>query len=183
MRLLYGRHYHGRYAAIADLIPLGSSVVDLCCGPGVLFARHLKQKSVRYTGLDVNRGFITRLRRGGGYGEVWDIRSERPLPRADYAVMQASLYQFLPDASGVVDRMLQAARRQVIIAEPIHNLASSDNFLLRLAGQWLTDPGTGGEPHRFTEATLDHLFSGYQSRLDRSMLIPGGREKVYVLKA
>ena len=34
MLALYGRHYGARYRAVADLIPDGSSVLDLCCGPG-----------------------------------------------------------------------------------------------------------------------------------------------------
>src|ERR1044071_6340186 len=117
MLMLYGRHYPSRYRAIADLIPADSSVVDLCCGPALLFNRYLRQKNVSYTGLDVNAGFIRRLIRNGGSGQVCDLRKDAPLPRADYVMMQASLYHFLPDALPILGRMLQAATRQVIIAE------------------------------------------------------------------
>ena len=113
MLLLYGRHYASRYRAIAELIPAGSNVVDLCCGPALLYHRYLRAKSVQYTGLDINRAFIDRLTERGGSGQVWDLRSEEPLPPADYVIMQASLYHFLPDASPVVDRMLEAARKRV----------------------------------------------------------------------
>src|SRR5713101_4008912 len=115
MLLLYGRHYPSRYRAIADLIPSGSSVLDLCCGPALLYHRCLRAKSIQYTGLDLNAKFIDRLIRWGGCGQIWDLRSEEPLPSADYVIMQASLYHFLPDASPVVNRMLRAARKQVII--------------------------------------------------------------------
>jgi SAM-dependent methyltransferase len=181
MLALYGRHYPSRYVAVADLIPEGSSVVDLCCGPAHLYHRYLKRKGVNYTGLDVNQKFIEQLARGGVNGEVWDLREDRPLPEAEYVVMQASLYHFLPDAKRVVDRMIEAATRQVIIAEPVRNLASSNSRLLRLIGRVLTNPGSGDQPHRFDESSLDHLFENYKSRVARSFLIAGGREKLYVL--
>jgi trans-aconitate methyltransferase len=181
MMALYGRHYASRYRAVADLISEGSAVLDLCCGPAVLFNRYLKDKSVSYTGLDVNRKFVERLARKGARAEVWDLREDRPLPTADYVVMQASLYHFLPDARPVVDRMIEAATRQVIIAEPVRNLATSDLRLLSKVARVFTDPGSGHQPHRFTEKSLDEFFSHYSSRLSRAMLIAGGREKIYVL--
>ena len=181
MMLLYGRHYSSRYRAIADLIPNGSSVLDLCCGPAHLYHRYLRAKSVRYTGLDINAKFIARLTRRGGSGRVWDLRSEEPLPSADYVIMQASLYHFLPDASQVVERMLRAARKRVIIAEPIRNLATSNSRLLSLLGRLFTNPGVGEHSLRFTEASLTNFFSGYASRVDESFTIAGGREQVYVL--
>jgi hypothetical protein len=183
MLALYGRHYASRYRAVADLIPAGASVVDLCCGPALLFNRHLRHKNVRYTGLDVNAGFIEKLARDGGDGRVWDLREDAPLPPADYVMMQASLYHFLPDALPVVNRMLKAARRQVIVAEPIRNLAASNSRLLATLGRLFTNPGVGEQPHRFTEESLDKLFAVYESQVDRSFLIAGGREKVYVINA
>jgi len=181
MLLLYGRHYTSRYRAIAELIPGGSSVLDLCCGPALLYHRHLRSKAVLYTGLDINANFIAKLIRQGGNGQVWDLRSEAGLPSADYVVMQASLYHFLPDASPVVDRMLRAARERVIIAEPIRNLATSDSRLLSLLGRLFTNPGVGEHSLRFTEASLADFFSGYSSRVVESFTIAGGREQVYVL--
>jgi len=181
MVLLYGRHYAGRYKAISDLIPAHSSVLDLCCGPAVLYHRYLRRKSVRYTGLDISRAFIERLKRRGVDGRVCDLQQEAALPEADYVVMQASLYQFLPNPQPVVDRMLQAARKQVIFAEPIRNITSSKLAPLSFLGRHFTDPGDGQSAHRFTEDTLDRFFSRYSSRLSIAFSIPGGREKVIVL--
>ena len=183
MLALYGRHYRSRYRAVADLLPERSSVLDLCCGPAHLYHRYLKRKGVIYTGLDVNQKFIKQLRRGGASGEVWDLRDEKPLPRADYVVMQASLYHFLPDANFIVDRMIEAASRQVIIAEPVRNLASSNSRLLKFIGRVLTNPGSGSQPHRFDENSLDRFFQSYRTQVVRSFLIAGGREKVYVLES
>ncbi|HXF40235.1 MAG TPA: class I SAM-dependent methyltransferase [Blastocatellia bacterium] len=182
MLLLYGRHYPARYRAIANLIPAGASVVDLCCGPALLFHRYLSSKSVEYTGLDINAKFIARLNRRGGIGKVWDLRSEEPLPAADYIVMQASLYHFLPDAAPVVGRMMKAARKQVIIAEPVRNLTDSNSKVLSSLGRLFTNPGTGAQQLRFTEPSLAKFFSVYGPGVVDSFSIAGGREMLYVLR-
>jgi SAM-dependent methyltransferase len=181
MLALYGRHYGSRYRAIAELVPNGSSVLDLCCGPALLYHRYLRHKLVRYTGLDVNAEFIDRLTRRGASGQVRDLSSEEALPEADYVIMQASLYHFLPDPSPVMDRMLRAAKRQVIVSEPIRNLSSSDSRLVALVGKLLTDPGVGNHSQRFNEASLDQFFLRYRSLVQQSFLAAGGREKLYIL--
>lgn len=181
MLALYGRHYFSRYRVIADLIPREATVLDVCCGPARIYHRYLKRKGVRYYGLDINQKFISTLVRAGAGGEAWDLRSDRELPAADYVVMQASLYHFLPDATAIVDRMLSTARKQVIIAEPIRNLSDSKMPFLSALARRQTNPGIGEQSHRFTESTLDQFMSRYTSRLKRSFLIPGDREKVFVL--
>lgn len=181
MVLLYGRHYASRYSAIAELIPNGSSVLDLCCGPAFLYQRYLRARSIQYTGLDLNAKFIDRLVRRGGRGKLWDLRSDEPLPAADYVIMQASLYHFLPDALPIVNRMLQAAHKRVIISEPIRNLATSNSRLLALLGRLFTNPGSGEQHLRFDEASLTDFFSAYSAQIVQSFTIAGGREKVYVL--
>lgn len=182
MLALYGRHYPARYRALADVIPHGASVLDLCCGPGVLYERYLRRKSVDYTGLDINETFVRGLVRRGVRARVWDLREDAPLPPADCVVMQASLYHFLPDPAPVLRRMLAAARRQVVITEPVRNLSRSRLPLLRALSRLLTDPGTGAHPHRFDERTLDELIGSLRPRPARAALIGGGREKMYVIE-
>ena len=135
--------------------PPAQSVLDVCCGPAHLYHRYLKAKSVQYCGLDINERFIRRLTKSGAEGRLYDVAGGEPFPPADYVIMQASLYHFLPAAGPVVDRMLRAARRQVIVAEPIRNLADSRVPLLAWFARRQTDPGLGPQPHRFTEETLD----------------------------
>ncbi|WP_069166127.1 class I SAM-dependent methyltransferase [Nocardia altamirensis] len=183
MRALYGRYYSARYRAVEELVPEGASVVDLCCGPATLYTRYLRHKSVDYTGLDRNDGFVAKIGKAGGRGEVWNLHADIPLPEADYLVMQASLYHFLPEPGPVIDRMLAAARKQVIIAEPVRNVASSQNRVLAALGQRFTAAGDGVQAHRFTEETLDEFFRAYAPRVVRQSLIAGGREKLYVLSA
>ncbi len=180
MLLLYRRNYFTRYRVLADLIPSQSSVLDLCCGPGILYQRYLRHKNVNYTGLDINEGFIKRVIQMGNHGLVWDLRDDKPLPCADYVVMQASLYHFLPDPTCIVKRMLNAADKRVIIAEPIRNLSGHKTRLLRNLAKRFSDTGTGGQM-RFTEQALDSLLARYSSNKLQTFLIPGGRERVYIL--
>lgn len=180
MLALYGRHYQARYKAITSLIPNNASVIELCCGPGILYDRFLRLKAVDYLGLDINHRFVRSLAQRGIRSEIWDLRDERPLPRADYVLMQASLYHFLPDPRPIVDRMLAAARKQVIIAEPIRNLASSDIAIVAYIARNLTDVGIGTSNNRFEENALDELAQSYREYFRRAFLAPGGREKIYV---
>jgi SAM-dependent methyltransferase len=181
MLALYRRHYRDRRAAIARLIAPGASVVEVCCGPGRLYTRQLRDVVSSYVGLDLSPAFVVALRRRGVDARVWDARCADPLPRADYVVMQASLYQFLPRPEPVLERMLAAARRAVVIAEPIRNLTSGGGRLGRLWAA-VTDPGTGSQSLRFDEPGLDGLFAGYRELVERELLLPGGREKAYVLR-
>ncbi len=95
--------------------------------------------------------------------------------------MQASLYNFLPDARPVLERMLNSSRVQTIIAEPIRNLTSSRNPVIAAVARKSSDPGNGESKHRFTEETLDEFLAPYRFRIARQFLIPGGREKIVVL--
>lgn len=184
MRVLYGRNYAKRMQVVAEEVPEGASVVELCCGPGTLYRRYLRARNSAYIGLDVNDGFVQGLLADGVDARRVDLGNDaEPLPGADVALIQASLYHFLPHPEPIVERMLAAARDRVIVSEPIRNLSSSGNPLLGRLGRRASEPGAGGGDQRFTEETLDRLMDRYSDRVLRTFLIPGGREKVYVLRA
>ena len=182
MAVLYGRYYRARSRSVAALVAPGADVLELCCGPGTLYLGYLKAKGVRYRGLDLNPVFVARLRRLGVAAEVADVGAPEPLPTADIVLIQASLYHFLPDARPLIDRMRAAARRTVIVSEPVRNLATSRLTLVaRLAGA-SASPGDRHHSERFTEASLDALMAGYGDGVCESRLIPGGRDKIYLLR-
>lgn len=196
MRALYWPHYRDRLRAVADQVPPGASVLELCCGPGTLYRRHLRARTrdagaadparaqSPYIGIDINPGFVAALRRDGIEARQVDlIRYGEPLPCADVALIQASLYHFLPRPAELIDRMLEAARDRVIVSEPVRNLACSASPVVRRLARRGADPGVGGHAHRFTEAGLDELMEQYRDRRLKAFKIPGGREKVYVLDA
>jgi trans-aconitate methyltransferase len=181
MHVLYGQHFDGRLRAVAEQVPAGASVLELCCGPGSLYLRHLRSRVGNYIGLDSNPGFVARLQARGVDARLTDLTDAQPLPRADVAIMQASLYHFLPDANEILQRMLDAAKRSVIVSEPIRNLSSSSLPLVRTVARRAADPGIGSHAQRFTETALDQLMAAYDVRA--IVHAPGGRDKVYVLNA
>jgi SAM-dependent methyltransferase len=100
MRVLYGRNYAARMRAVAEQVPASASVLELCCGPGTLYRRYLSARTGGYVGVDVNEGFVEALRRRGVDARRIDLAdASEPLPAADVAIMQASLYHFLPGAA------------------------------------------------------------------------------------
>jgi SAM-dependent methyltransferase len=181
----YRGEYRQRSEAIAALIPEGSSVVDLCCGPATLYFSHLRLKRVSYTGLDINRGFVDRLSARGVKAYLWDVEKDKSLPEADYLVMQGSLYHFLPDPYPIVDCMLAAARRSVILTEAVQNLADSNNALVSWMASKLSNPGTGDQVSRFDEDRFQKFVDHYRpsGRVTDFRPIAASRERLCVLRA
>jgi hypothetical protein len=180
MLALYGRHYLARYEAIANLIEPRSTVLDLCCGPAILYRRYLRQKAIDYTGFDLNELFIRKLIQAGAQGETRDLLSDEDLPANDYVIMQASLYHFLPNPEPVLRRMMSASKRALIISEPVRNLTNSKSRVVRLLSGRMTNAGRGNQVHRFDEESLDTVFAKLDWMPTSTFFISGGREKVYL---
>jgi hypothetical protein len=184
MRVLYGRYYAARDAAVALHVPDGASVLELCCGPARMYLRELRGRTRSYVGLDANAGFVERLRRLGVDARRADVATAE-LPPADVVVMQASLYHFLPapQAAAMIERMLAAASDRVVVAEPVRNLASSRlGIVARLAAGGAAT-ATGAHQQRFDAASLHALMDGFGAAVLHAGPAPGGREHVYVLSA
>lgn len=90
---------------------------------------------------------------------VLDLNAAAPLPSAEVVIMQARLYQFLPDAGPLARRVFGAAQARIITAEPIRNLATSAVPLLSRVARRDTDSGLGVRPERFDEPALDALVA------------------------
>jgi SAM-dependent methyltransferase len=180
MRVLYGRYYGARDAAVAAHVADGASVLELCCGPARLYRNELRGRIGCYIAIDSNAGFVDRLRLRGVDARQADVATA-DLPVADIVLMQAGLYHFLPDAEGMVRRMLAAARERVVISEPVRNLAQSRVAIVaRLASVGAATAG-GAQAQRFDEASLEALMKRFGDAVVASQPAPGGRERVYVL--
>lgn len=145
MRVLYRSGFHVLYAGVADHVPSGAKVVDVCAGPGTLWHECLREKGVDYLALDFNGHFVMSARRRGARARWFDLRHEE-IPEADIVVLGSSLYHFRPHEDALLARLMRAARRSVIVTEPVVNLASQGPMWLRRLAVRLTDPGSG-EPH------------------------------------
>jgi SAM-dependent methyltransferase len=180
MRVLYGRYYAARDAAVAAHVPDGASVLELCCGPARLYLRELRGRIGSYIGIDASQRFVDRLRRYGVDARCADVATT-PLPRADIVVMQASLYHFLPEADAIVRRMRAAAGTAVVVAEPVRNLASSRLAVVARLAAGGAATTQGAQAQRFDAVSLRALMDGFGDAVRFHAPAPGGREHVYVL--
>ncbi len=182
MRLLYGRHFRARYETLAAEIPAGAKVVDLCAGDAYLYRHFLRQKGVDYLGLELSPQFVAAGQAQGVPMREFNVWNDK-IPAAEVVIMQASLYQFLPNTDAVVQKMLAAARSKVIIAEPIRNLSEEDGWLGKISRAMTKPRAEDGaySGRRFNETSLRGLFSSFAA-FERSFLIPGGREMVGVFR-
>jgi len=181
MRGLYGRHFEDRYRAIAAHVPAGAEVIDVCAGDAYLYLAHLRHKPVSYVAVDASPQLVAWAQVRGVDARLIDVWSD-DLPHGDSVIMQASLYQFLPHADRIVDKLLAAARRQVIIAEPVRNIADSDNPVLAVVGKRFTRP-SGGQyaAQRFNRESFTSLCNSF-AELQNLVDLPGGREMLAVFR-
>jgi glycosyltransferase involved in cell wall biosynthesis len=129
MRGLYGDKIGSVYADVAAQVPEGTSVVDLCCGTAVLFRNFLKARGGgEYLGLDFNAHFVFANRRHGIPSRFFNVLKDE-IPAADCVTMVSSLYHFRSDADALIERMLKAARKRVVISEPVQNWSTKPSVL------------------------------------------------------
>ncbi len=179
LRILYRSHYRERIEAVADEIPDGSMVTDVCAGDCALHRYALRERDVAYLACDVNERFVTWTERKGIESRLLDVLEEE-IPPADCVVMMGSLYQFIPHEKIILQKLIHAARRKAIITEPVRNLAQSRSFVLRGAARFLTGLGGHSFRERFTEDTLRTCLTreGFRS----FQTIAGGREIIACLE-
>lgn len=179
LRLLYRSYYRERIQAVAERIPEGSSVADVCAGDCSLYRYGLRDKQIPYAAYDLNPVFVRWARGRGLAMEKLDLWSQE-IPPADCVVMMGSLYQFIPAHAGILDKLIRAARRRVIVNEPVMNLAQSTHPWVRQAAYLFSYAGRRrSSRHRFTEGELRAFLEerGFHS----IALIAAGRDLVAVL--
>ncbi|MBT8368404.1 MAG: hypothetical protein KJP23_27235, partial [Deltaproteobacteria bacterium] len=77
-------------------------------------------------------------------------------------LMHASLYQFIPHEGRILDKIITASRRKVIIAEPVINRSHQDNFMVSKISALLSNPGTGPARNRFNPQKFTELCGSYK---------------------
>ena len=127
MKLLYKSKYKQLYYDVGKLIEVDSSIIDICCGTCRLYFDYLKNNSqCKYLGLDLNVNFIKVAQNRGANVSFFNLYNDN-LPFADYIVMIGSFYQFYSREEEILLKLKKAARKAVIISEPIKNV-SKTNF-------------------------------------------------------
>jgi len=85
---------------------------------------------------------------------AFDVRAGGALPVAGAAIMQASLYQFHDIADALLPRLWEAARRLLVVAEPVRNASRSRVRAARWIARILTRTDDRVHTFRYTAATL-----------------------------
>ncbi|MEW6239124.1 MAG: methionine biosynthesis protein MetW [Candidatus Omnitrophota bacterium] len=179
IRLLYRWHYKSRYRAVAELIPSGASVADICAGDCALYRYALQAKEVDYLACDFNEVFLRWAEGRGIAARRLDLCREE-IPPAEYVVMMGSLCQFIPHEGEIVEKMMRAAGKKVIITEPVRNLWQSPFPPARWAARWFSSIGSETFEHRFDETTFRERLTpyGFQGFIP----IAGGRDHLAFLE-
>ena len=154
LRLLYGQALPARERLVAGLVPAGASVIDVCCGDATI-AKRLGRD--RYLGVDASPIFVRAMERAGIAARLLDVTRDDP-PPGDVVLLLGALYQFLPDADALIERLRRSARQRVVIAEPYRNLAQHPWRPVRALARRMTDPGVDSSRDRFDETSLRALL-------------------------
>jgi hypothetical protein len=132
---LYGL-YHGdpqaRFKQVANEIPEGASVVDLCTGTSFLF-KQLQDRCPNYQAFDINPRLVKHLQKQGINAQCFDVRTDT-IPQADVVTMCSSLYHFHPNCRDIIQQMQNSAHQKVIVLEPVHNAKNSRFASMRWLG-------------------------------------------------
>ena len=180
IRLSYKHSFTERYEAIRDLIEESSTVIDVCCGDCKVHD-FLKDKKIDYTGLDFNQNFVNAANKKGIKTIFFNIY-ENEIPKADYILFQASLYQFIPRHEQILKKLFDAAIKYVIISEPVKNYADSKSKIISFIAKMLNDPGDGIKPYRFTIDTLKEALRPFKDNIVKERLISNNIEYIAVIK-
>ena len=149
MRIIWGKRHRHILERANQLIPAGASVSEVCCGTGLLYRNYLCEKEITYLGMDTNGHFIMALKQLGINSKHHDLRKDEIDP-ADYVVICASFYHFADEREDVLRRMCAAARKAVIISEPVKNYSHTLTGPIGKLANWLTNPRSGSYQDRFT---------------------------------
>ena len=180
MKLRFKKYFNERYEAINELIPAGSSVVDVCCGDSFLYS-FLKNKKIEYLGLDFNPSFIKNSIKQGINVKLFNIY-EDPIPPADFVVIQASLYQFIPNHQKLLHKLYNSANKYLIITETIDSYGSSNNKFISFVGKILNNPGDGIKKERFTYLTFKKAIEPFKNKIENEISICGDLDILVSIK-
>lgn len=181
MRLAYGTKFETRYKHLEKYIPEGCELLELCMGDAFFYQHYLRKKNVRYRCADINPVFIRSARKKGIDAQLLDVYSD-PVPKADYVLMQASLYHFIPDEKKIIDKLLDACNIAVIISENVENLSNDPSTFRARLGEHLSRAKSGQSRVKFTRDTLAQSFTDHKKNIGVWEDLPGNKEVIIVLR-
>ena len=180
VKLMYKKHYNDRYREINRLIEADSSVVDVCCGDSYLYS-FLKNKNINYLGLDFNPTFINVSVKKGINVRLFNIFKDE-IPKADYVVIQTSLYQFIPNHDRILKKLLLATGKYLIITETVKSFGASNNKFISTIGKFLNNPGDGVKPERFSKSSFETAIEPFRKKIIDKYFICDGMDLLVIIE-
>ena len=148
-----------RWEKACQWIPKGSSVLEIAAGTGRFYLEMLSHHVKSYLALDINPAFVSNMRSKGIHALQTDLRKD-PIPDADIVVMISALYHFKNIAPEFLKKLLTAARKRVVIVEPISRPLDKRSLYDNLRAR-LVDIGEGPIFQRYSKEELFGLCEKY----------------------
>jgi hypothetical protein len=180
MKALYRSQWEATYREVADRISDGASVVDVCAGTARIYRDFLKDRGCDYLGLDFSGHLVMSARRHGVPIRRFDLCCDE-LPEADYVVMCSSFYHFRDREDEILDKLLRAAKKAVVISEPVENFSSHGPSLWSRLMRRFANPGVGDCSYRYDIASFRDLAERHGAIEVHHE--PGGRNAIAVFDA
>lgn len=180
IKLSFGSRLKARYFNLQKHIPANSNLLELCMGDAFLYLNYLKQKNINYTCVDVNTAFINSAKKKGINCLQMNVETEE-IPKSDYILMQGSLYHFIPHQKQIIQKLLDACNKELIISENIKNLSNHNSALKSYLGKIISNAGYGQSKIKFTKSLLEETFSDFKSRIKIWEELPDNNEIIIVL--
>jgi hypothetical protein len=181
MRLAYGSKFETRYKHLERYIPENCELLELCMGDAFFYQHYLQKKNITYKCADINPVFVRSARKKGIDAQLLDVYSD-PIPKADYILMQASLYHFIPDEKKIIEKLLDACNKAVIISENVENLSNASSKIRADLGTYLSKAKSGQSRIKFTRKTLRESLSDHKHYIDAWEELPENKEVIIVLR-
>jgi len=182
IRFTYGKHYISRYKQLEKHIPKHADLLELCMGDCFFYLNFLRQKQINYKCADINEVFVKAAKQKQIEAFQLNIFTD-DIPTCDYILLQGSLSYFIPHEKQIIQKLLVACRKQLIISENIHNLSNSRSPIKSWIGEKFSAPDFGQSKIKFTKETLTKTFSDFKSRIVCWEESPDNKEIIIVLNA
>jgi hypothetical protein len=181
MRSLYGRFYKGRYTHLEKVIPDNCSLFELCMGDLHFYEHYLKKKNINYKCADINPVFVNAAKEKGLDAFLIDFIRD-PVPSCDHILIQGSLYHSIPHHVKIIEKLLAAANKQLIISESVKNISNSKNPLAASLAGFISRSKGGQSKIKFTKETLKFAFSGLEKNIVQWIEPEDSLETIIVLQ-
>jgi len=156
------------WAIVSQWVPHGVSVVEVAAGCGEFYEAALCGKVSSYVALDVNPAFVKAMTQKGIQAMRTDVLTA-PVPVGDTVIMMSAFYHFKEHGDRVLTKLLNSAKRNVILVEPVNNPVDVHRWRDRLRAV-LVSMGEGPIYERYMSDELLRLCERHATVLHHQLM-------------